>query len=470
MIKNIIILFITASCLTDQIAPKPTQTLTIHDVSRVTTGTIKAIETPATLDELRTIITNTQGPLAIAGGRFSQGGHIWHEQGIAIDMKNLNKVTSFDIANKKITVQAGITWRELQKFIQQCNLSVKVMQSYNDFSVGGSLAVNVHGRDIAYGPLVDTIESIRIMLADGSIITVSRTEQYELFKLVCGGYGACGVITEVTLSLTDNVKIECSTQTMQITDYKKFFFSEIYKNPHVALHNANLYPNDYQDVVAVTWHTSSQPLTEESPLQKPKKIYVKEGFAGILLRYIPWFKRFRLPLETKAQSILPTNNTVVWRNHEMSATVASLEPLTRSITTPILQEYFIPFEALESFVDALRRTTKEYNINVLNVSIRYVSENNDSLLSYAKKECFALVLFINIPNTIASYEHTQKWTQTLINHALTLEGTYYLPYQLFATQKQFEQAYQNHTEFKELRKKYDPENKFSNTFLKTYLS
>lgn len=455
---------------THNISSKITPELTIQDVSQVTKGTVKAIITPKTIDELRTTILTTQGPFAIKGGGFSQGGHIWYNHGTVIDMTRLTKVTAFDISNKTITVEAGITWRQLQQFIQQSGLSVTVMQSYNDFSVGGSVAVNVHGRDIAYGPLVDSIIALKLLLADGSLVTASRNQNYDLFKMACGGYGAGAIITEVTLKLTDNIPLECSMQPMSFAHYKEFFFSEIYKKPNVALHNANLYPNEYDQVVAVTWKPTTKPLTEQQPLQKFKKIHAKEGIAGILLRYIPWLKRFRLPLETKTALVSPANDPVVWRNYEMSSTVASLEPISRSITTPVLQEYFVPFDALEDFVTVLRTTTKEYNINVLNVSIRYVPQNNDSWLAYAKKECFALVLFINFPNTKAGYNHTKEWTRTLIDHTLALGGTYYLPYQLFARQDQFERAYPDHALFKELRTKYDPNALFSNTFLKKYLS
>ena len=347
-LKNLVLIY--AALFINCAAPK-NNPLTIHDVSNVQIGTIDALMAPSNYEELRTCIGTSKGPLSIAGGRFSQGGHIWYTNGTVIDMRNFNRVKELDVVNKTITVEAGMTWRQLQQFIQQCGLSIKVMQSYNDFSIGGSVAVNVHGRDIAYGPLIETILSVNVMLADGSIITTSRQEQSDLFALVCGGYGAGGVITEVTLSLTDNVNIECVTTQMNIANYKKFFFAEIYKNPDVVLHNANLYPNEYQDVVAVTWKKTSQPLTIQEPLQKPKKIYIKEGIASTLLRYIPWLKQWRLPVEQKSGMISPEKHVVVGRNYEMSSTVLSLEPLNRSITTPILQEYFIPFEGLEAFVN-----------------------------------------------------------------------------------------------------------------------
>ncbi len=63
------------------------------------------------------------------------------------------------------------------------------MQSQNIFTVGGSISVNVHGRDIRYGSLMDTVKSMRLLQADGSIIEISRTKHPELFSLVNGGYG-----------------------------------------------------------------------------------------------------------------------------------------------------------------------------------------------------------------------------------------------------------------------------------------
>lgn len=111
-----------------------------------------------------------------------------------------------DIQNKLLTVQAGITWREIQKFINPHGLSVKSMQSYKYFSVGGSLSVNVHGQDIHFCPMISSIESLKILCADGSIKNVNRTENSEFFKLIIGGYGLFGIVIEATLSLISIVE------------------------------------------------------------------------------------------------------------------------------------------------------------------------------------------------------------------------------------------------------------------------
>ena len=40
-------------------------------------------------------------------------------------------------------MQAGIRWCDIQEFVDPHDLSVKIMQTYANFTVGGSLSVNV---------------------------------------------------------------------------------------------------------------------------------------------------------------------------------------------------------------------------------------------------------------------------------------------------------------------------------------
>lgn len=79
--------------------------------------------------------------------------------------------------------------------------AVQAMQSTDIFTVGGSISVNAHGMDHQAGAIAKSIRSMRLMLADGSLRTVSPTQDKELFDLVVGGYGLFGVIVEAELSI-----------------------------------------------------------------------------------------------------------------------------------------------------------------------------------------------------------------------------------------------------------------------------
>ena len=70
------------------------------------------------------------------------------------------------------------------------------MQSSNIFSVGGSISVNAHGRDPRYGPLIETINQMKIMLFNGVVKTIGPNQNTDLFQAITGGYGLLGIILE----------------------------------------------------------------------------------------------------------------------------------------------------------------------------------------------------------------------------------------------------------------------------------
>src|SRR5205807_7626796 len=72
-------------------------------------------------------------------------------------------------------------------------------------SVAGTLSVNAHGWPVPFGPFGTTVRSFRLMLADGTIVTCSPTENAELFRAVIGGYGLFGIVIDADLATVENV-------------------------------------------------------------------------------------------------------------------------------------------------------------------------------------------------------------------------------------------------------------------------
>src|SRR5207244_725087 len=88
---------------------------------------------------------------------------------------------------------------------------------------------------------------------------------------------------------------------------------------------------------------------------------------------------------------------IAHQNYEMSDSIKSVTPIINFGTTSILQEYFIPVAQFEQFAQGLKKIVKKYNINLLNVGIRYVEADQQSWLPYAPQNCFAFVLYIDVP-------------------------------------------------------------------------
>lgn len=74
-------------------------------------------------------------------------------------------------------------------------------------SIGGTLAANAHGRGLTMKPFVSDVEKLTFVNADGDIVTVSRDQKPELFRLATGGYGLFGIVASVTLRLVPRQKM-----------------------------------------------------------------------------------------------------------------------------------------------------------------------------------------------------------------------------------------------------------------------
>lgn len=119
--------------------------------------------------------------VAIAGARHSMGGHTIYPGGISLNMLPLKQM-ELDEERNILHVGAGALWSKIIPFLDERGRSVSVMQSNNSFSVGGSLSVNCHGWQYGRPPIASTVESFRLMKADGLIVTCSRKEHAELFS------------------------------------------------------------------------------------------------------------------------------------------------------------------------------------------------------------------------------------------------------------------------------------------------
>ncbi|MGQ8364736.1 FAD-binding protein [Glaciecola sp. 1036] len=233
----------------------------VNDITQLNPIRVAQVIRPTNTDEIRQAIMSSKGKISIGGGRYSQGGQIALEDSLHIDMRSFNQVLSLDVVKREITVQSGIRWRDIQEVIDPQDLSIKIMQSYSNFTVGGSLSVNVHGRYMGEGPIIRSVKSIKMILANGEIIEASPTINSEIFYAAIGGYGGLGVITEATLKLVPNVKVARETQYMPIGNYSAFFQTQIKTNENIVFHNADIYPPNYTQINSVSWVQSEKPLT-----------------------------------------------------------------------------------------------------------------------------------------------------------------------------------------------------------------
>ncbi len=437
----------------------------VNDVTELNPIQTKGILVAHSLEEIIEAV-RTHDHVSIGGGRNSMGGQTASVRAVQLDMREYNKILSFSTTTKEITVQTGITWRAIQDYIDPYNLSVKVMQTYSNFTVGGSLSVNVHGRYIGLGPIILTVKSFRIVLADGKLIEASPTKNQEVFYSAIGGMGGIGVITDITLSLDDNVNVERTRELMKTEEYASYFSSHVRNNKDVIFHNGDMYPPAFEKVSAVSWSVTDKQSTTDSRLIPRFKDYWKERIAWVIMSEWPkgrWIREYLIdPILYFGEHPVHT------RNYEASYDVAELEPEDRDGSTYVLQEYFVPVENFDMWFPKMKKVFNDNNVNVINVSIRHALPDPGSKLAWARKEVFAFVVYYKQGTSEKDKDHVAVWTRQMIDEVIKVSGAYYLPYQLHATDEQLRKAYPNIDEYFEIKKKLDPSNKFTNALWDKY--
>lgn len=161
----------------------------INDVTGLNPERPSMICRPRSEAELIHALKNSKGPVTIAGGRFSMGGHVAQDGALMLDMSGMDQVISVSAAEKRVRVQAGATWRSIQEKIDPMGLSVSVMQTYSNFTVGGSLSVNCHGRYMGKGPISLTVKSIRAATAQGEVFECSPNQREQDFWAIMRRHG-----------------------------------------------------------------------------------------------------------------------------------------------------------------------------------------------------------------------------------------------------------------------------------------
>lgn len=437
----------------------------VTDVTQLEKIQVGRVERPKSTEEIASLLRETTGPISIGGARCSMGGQIAEPGSLHLDLRGFNRVLALDVPKEVVTVQAGITWRELQEHLDPHDLSVAIMQTYANFTVGGSLSVNAHGRYMGRGPVVQSVRSIRLVLADGSIVTASPTENADLFYAAIGGYGGIGVIAEVTLELAKNGKIERSSRPLATSEYAAYFEREVRSDKATVFHNADLHPPDFASGRAISWRESDAELTDDARLiprhdeyfWTPTLINGSVSWPGGLL--------FR---EHVLEPLFFSRPAVTFRNHEASYDIAELEPESRADSTYVLREYFVPAARFDDFVPKMRDVFLAHDVDVVNVSVRHASADPGTLLAWARGETFAFVVYYRQGTTKEAIAKVGEWSRELVDAVLSVGGTYYLPYQNHATRAQFESAYPRHAEYDAIKRRVDPGLRFQNSFIYHY--
>jgi FAD/FMN-containing dehydrogenase len=440
----------------------------LDDASHLNSTSVKEIRSPKTVAEVIKAVKDAQSTnkkISLSGVRHSMGGQSLGLNTLHLDMTQMDAVRYND-SDQTVTVGPGATWRQIQTSLSQHDRAVRVMQDSNIFSVGGSLSVNAHGKDPQYGSLIESVNFLKMVTADGKEILCDKTHNKDLFAAVIGGYGLLGIITEVNLLTTQNSTYAFSllpTQTHSLIDT----LESLSKNPANRLLEAHLSVDEERFLTESLIYK----YAEANALEKPKdelngenstwlrKVVFQASRMSNFGKFLRWEieKQFTPLIEAKTVS----------RNTAMAVPVRFLQnPDPHS--TDILQEYYIPTEQANTFLESYKKLVKKYNVNVLNVTIRKVQKDINALVSYAQKDMYGFVIYYKVQQNSADIHTIQAFTRELMEYLISIKATYYLCYGGYYSQSQLTTMYPEIRTLFTLKKQHDPNGLFTNVWYEKY--
>ena len=456
------------------------QEIWVNDVhSQFNRTRVRELLRPRTREELAEIVraASRKGlPISVSGCRHSMGGQQFATDSVCVDTRGLDRVISFDRERGLLEAEAGIQWPKLIRGYldaqagetKQWGIAQK-QTGADTFTLGGSLASNVHGRGLRMKPIISNVESFILITADGKSIRCSSEENSELFRLAIGGYGLFGLMDTVTLRLVPRQQLRRVVEIVGAKDLPKRFEERI---AHNFIYGDFQFSVDEKspDFLQRGVFSCYEPISGNEPTTAKKELRNDDWLELLGLAYTNREKAFK----RYSDYYLSTNGQTYWSDtNQLSAYLPDYaqkirEQIGGDESSLIITEVYVPRPDLPDFLAQAADLLRSNGTTVIYGTVRMIEKDNESFLPWARQSYACIIFNLLTFHTPGGIETSARSFRGLIDLAIPHGGSYYLTYHKFAKPEQVLACYPQFKEFLNLKRKYDPAERFQSDWYRYY--
>lgn len=398
---------------------------------------------PATIEQVQELVSRCN-KVRVLGSRHSFNGIADCNEDL-ISLERLDQVIALDRERHTVTIEGGVRYGPLCQYLQREGYALHNLASLPHISVAGACATATHGSGINSGNLATAVTALEFVNARSEVVSLSRAEHGEQFQGAVVGLGGVGVITKLTLEILptfdmsqrvhENLPLtqlenhfdeitSCAYSVSLFTDWQNENFNQVWIKRRV--------PDEWAGAESSTFFGAGPAPTHRHPIMTMSAENCTEqmGIPG------PWYER------------MP--------HFRMGFTPSSGEELQ--------SEYLLPRQYAIEAIQAINRLL-DFVGPLLQISeVRTVAADALWMSPCYQQPCVAI-----------HFTWINDWTP--VKQLLPLIEEKLAPFQarphwgkLFTmSPAQLQALYERMPDFQDLLHHYDPEGKFRNAFLDSYI-
>jgi len=367
--------------------------------------------------------------------------------GVMVDLSGYGRVLAHDAAAGTVTVEAGISLSTLSDELDRRGLALENMGDIGYQSIAGATATATHGTGWTFGNISSRIVGMRLIAGDGSILECTADQNPDVLAAARVGIGALGVLSTVTLQAVPAFRLHAIEEPIRVDEVLADFDGFMSSADHV----------EFFWVPHTAWAlTKRNRRTDEPPAPRSR---AKELLDDLILPNVAFGALCRVGRRKpdwipRMAKILPSTGRVEYTDRS-----------DRVFTSPRLvhfyeMEYAIPREAVPEALNRVRRLVDEAGIQLsFPVEVRVVAPDDIPLSTASGRPTGYIAVhvyrgtpydayFQGVERIMDSYGGRPHWGKMHFQRAETLA-----------------ERYPRWDEFQNVRRRMDPEGRFSNPYL-----